>query len=65
MKVKYLMKLCVHFNLHNICLTGEFNARTGSIHDCIYGRNCIESQPNPMVPDLVKDCLHCQTMILM
>ena len=27
------MELLEHFNVHNICLTGDFNARTGSIDD--------------------------------
>ena len=31
------MELLEHFNEHNICLTGDFNASTVSIDDCVYG----------------------------
>ena len=50
------MELLEHFNVHNICLTGDFNARTGSIDDFVF-MDEIVSKSNPIVSDLVKDCL--------
>ena len=50
------MELLEHFNLHNICLTGDFNARTGSIDDFVF-MDEIVSKANPVVPDFVKDAL--------
>ena len=48
------MELLEHFNVHNICLTGDFNARTGFIDDFVF-MDEIVSKANPIVSDLVKD----------
>ena len=50
------MELLDHYNVHNMCFTGDFNARSGMLDDFVFMDDTV-SKANPVIPDLVKDCL--------
>lgn len=50
------IELMSHFNVCNICLIGDFNARTGIMEDYVNMSEIICSS-NPVLPNMVKDCI--------
>ena len=52
----YTLELSDHFSASNICIMGDFNARTGDLIDYVHMDDLV-LRDNPNVPDIVKDCL--------
>ena len=50
------MELLDHYNVHKRCFTGDFNAPSGMLDDFVFMDDTV-SKANPVIPDLVKDCL--------